>query len=131
MIQGPAEEKDPETDMHSDIFFHTHKAWLYLSDVEEKDSPLCFVKGTHQLTLRRCKEIYRHSNHPLTPSRRISPEEFAASGQEETVLTVPANTLVVANVSAYHRRKAGHPGGERWAIIISTRSHPFAWWKSK
>jgi hypothetical protein len=30
LVQGPSEEHDPETDLHSDIFFHTHKAsWLF------------------------------------------------------------------------------------------------------
>ena len=34
--QGIGPEHDAETDLHSDIFFHTHKAWLYLSDVERR-----------------------------------------------------------------------------------------------
>lgn len=129
-VQKATEEKDIESDLHSDIFYHTHKAWLYLNDVEMKDAPLSFVKGSHRLTFGRCREIYRHSCQPLTPSRRISQEELKASGNEEIPLLVPKNTLAVANVCAYHRRLPGQPGGDRLAVIVSVRSQPFIWWKT-
>ena len=41
LIQGPAHESvDPESELHSDIFFTTHKVWFYLSDVRLESGPL-------------------------------------------------------------------------------------------
>ena len=48
VVQGPADEEDREASLHSDIFYSTHKAWLYLTDVEEKDGPLVFVRRSHK-----------------------------------------------------------------------------------
>ncbi|MBM4075500.1 MAG: phytanoyl-CoA dioxygenase family protein [Planctomycetes bacterium] len=116
---------DPETDLHSDIFFYTHKAWLYLTDVRPEDAPLVFVKGSHKLNFEQAKAIYRHSLNPITPSRRISPDEMTRRGLKEVSLAVKANTLVVANVCGYHRRSKGLPGGERISLHFSVRSQPF------
>lgn len=119
---------DPETLLHSDIFFHTHKAWLYLTDVTPKDAPLVYVKGSQRLTGAQAQHIYQHSCNPSTPSRRVTPEELRAMGWEETALECKQNTLVVANVCGYHRRSVGQPGGERVALHCSIRLQPFAFW---
>ncbi len=121
-------EGDPETEMHSDVFYHTHKAWLYLTDVEPKDAPLAFVPGTHRLKTTQWKYIYEHSLEPDKPSRRIKEEELKKWGRSEVALKCKKNTLVLANVCGYHRRSVGQPGGERIALLCSVRSQPFAYW---
>ncbi|MDX1964648.1 MAG: phytanoyl-CoA dioxygenase family protein [Pirellulales bacterium] len=126
LVQGPlGEEKDPETDMHSDIFFHTHKAWLYLEDVAEEHGPLVAVKRSHLLTPKSLAYLYQESTSNNKGSRRITPEELTALGLTETVLTVPKNTLVIANVHGYHCRRRGQPGKERFALHWSLRANPF------
>ncbi|MFN7291343.1 MAG: phytanoyl-CoA dioxygenase family protein [Pirellula sp.] len=119
---------DPETELHSDIFFHTHKAWLYLTDVTPKDAPLVYVKGSHRLTGKQARHIYKHSCNPKTPSRRVTPDELKAMGWNEMALECKQNTLVVANVCGYHRRSVGQPGGERISLHCSIRLQPFAFW---
>jgi Phytanoyl-CoA dioxygenase (PhyH) len=121
---------DPETELHSDIFFHTHKAWLYLTDVTPKDAPLVYVKGSHRLSGKQARHIYKHSCDPKTPSRRVTPEELKAMGWSEMALECKQNTLVVANVCGYHRRSVGQPGGERVSLHCSIRLQPFAFWKN-
>jgi Phytanoyl-CoA dioxygenase (PhyH) len=121
---------DPETELHSDIFFHTHKAWLYLTDVTPKDAPLVYVKGSHRLSGKQARHIYKHSCNPKTPSRRVTPEELKAMGWSEMALECKQNTLVVANVCGYHRRSVGQPGGERVSLHCSIRLQPFAFWKN-
>jgi hypothetical protein len=116
---------DPETELHSDIFYHTHKAWLYLTDVTPKDAPLVIVRGSHKLTWPQARGIYRHSVDPETPSRRIAASELANAGLREEKLTCKRNTLVIANVCGYHRRSQGEPGGERIALHCSIRTQPF------
>jgi hypothetical protein len=62
LTQGIGEEgQDPQTQLHSDIFFNSHKMWYYLTDVTLDHGPLCFVKGSHHLTARQLFYVYTHS----------------------------------------------------------------------
>jgi hypothetical protein len=120
---------DPQTELHSDIFFNTHKAWFYLDDVCIEDGPLAYVKGSHRLTLARLGFVYRDSwkRKPESDlSRRISPEEQRRCQADETVVTCPRNTLVVVNTCGYHRRLQGRPGRRRSSLHLSIRGNPFA-----
>ncbi len=119
-------EHDQENDLHMDIFFHTHKAWLYLNPVTLEDGPLTFVKGSHKISLERLKLEYQESLKSNTKgSRRITEEEMRQRGLHETVLTCNANTLVVANTCGYHRRSHGLAGHQRFALHVSARYNPF------
>jgi hypothetical protein len=128
LMQGKVEDgSDPQAAHHSDTFFSCHKAWLYVAPVAIKDGPLTFNKGSHKLTPKRLSYIYRDSREHKAdddPSRRVTAEEIAEIGAP-TVLTCPANTLVVANVCGYHSRLQGEPGAERWAVQIGLRTDPF------
>ena len=117
---------DYETDLHSDTFFDTHKAWLYMTDVTIEDAPLVVVPKTHRLNWTRIKKEYFNSiaRRPQI-SRRISESELKGSGQKEVPMACNENTLVVANTFAYHRRHDGIPGRNRIALHISERSNPF------
>jgi hypothetical protein len=116
---------DPQTELHSDIFYTSHKAWFYLTDVTPASGPLTFVKGSHLLTANRLYQVYRQSV-VVKPggSRRLMPEE-SASLPEETVVVCPANTLAVANTCGYHRRRQGVAGEERCSIHLEVRRNPF------
>jgi hypothetical protein len=130
LLQGPADEqKDGETDLHSDIFFNTHKFWFYLHDVSMAEGPLAYVKGSHRLSLTQLSYTYQHSQRQdQSPSRRITPEEIGRLGLQETVVTCPQNTLVLANTHGYHRRLRGQPGRVRCAIYAQLRTNPFLLW---
>ena len=120
--------EDPQTRLHSDIFFASHKAWLYLDEVRLEDGPLAYVRRSHRLTSTRLFEIYRDSHRrdrSDDPSRRIRKEERDHLDQPETVVICPPNTLVIANVCGYHRRLSAAGGGRRRALAVSLRSNPF------
>jgi hypothetical protein len=130
LTQGPlGAGRDPECEMHSDCFFNTHKAWLYLNDVGMETGPFAFVRRSHRLTLDQVRFIYRESCRENLGSRRITRAELERAGLEETVITCPQNTLVVANTLGYHRRLRGQPGRERYALHVQLRTNPFAWWR--
>ena len=131
VTQGPADEEDRESSLHSDIFYNTHKAWLYLTDVEEKDGPLVFVRRSHKTSLNQLGHIYRHSVSPAQKSRRVQQAELDQMGLKEEIMVSPKNTLVIANTCGYHRRLKGQPGGQRYALHVSMRSQPFMVWKNK
>jgi len=128
LMQGKVEDgADPQAAHHSDTFYSCHKAWFYVAPVAMKDGPLTFNKGSHKLTPKRLSYIYKDScghNADDDPSRRVTAEEIAEIGPP-TVLTCPANTLVVANVCGYHSRLQGELGAERWAVQIGLRTDPF------
>ncbi len=128
VVQGAGDVKDPESDLHSDIFFDTHKAWLYLTDVTLEHGPLAYVKGSHRLSSTQLGYVYRESCGRNQGSRRIAPEELKQLGLEETVFTVPKNTLVIANVMGYHRRLRGVDGHRRMSLHVSLRVNPFLRW---
>jgi hypothetical protein len=128
LTQGEdAGKHDPQTELHSDIYFTSHKAWFYLTDVTLASGPLTFVKGTHLLTPSRLYRVYEHSV-AMKPgdeqSRRVKSDEVA-SLPEETVVVCLANSLVVANTCGYHRRRQGVAGQERCSIHLEVRANPF------
>lgn len=123
--QGPGDAKDLETDLHSDIFFNTHKGWLYLGDVTPENAPFVYVKGSHRLGLDLLRYEYEYSLTGNPKSRRVTREELERRGLVETVFEARANTLVIANVCGYHRRLRGVPGGVRRGVHFSHRRNPF------
>jgi hypothetical protein len=130
LIQGPGgEQEDPETELHSDTFFTNHKAWLYLSDVEMENGPFVYVKRSHRLTLTKLYHIYKESCTRNTRSRRIVRDELERLGLQETIVTCPKNTLVIADVHGFHRRVRGRPGCRRYGVHMSLRVNPFTWWR--
>ncbi|MEM6335521.1 MAG: phytanoyl-CoA dioxygenase family protein [Bacteroidota bacterium] len=131
LIQGPRDnDSDRETNMHSDVFFDTHKAWLYLDDVEEDDGPFGYVKSSQRMSPKRLGYVYDHSlQKGVNPARRITQEELRRRKLTESVLTAKKNTLVMANTTGYHRRLPGVAGGRRHAIHLVVRANPFMWWQ--
>ena len=128
LVQGPISGHDPETDLHSDTFYTIHKVWLYLSDVTLDSPPLVYVKRSHFLSTTLLAGVYRESCASNIGSRRITPQEFETMQLEETVVTCPRNTLVIANTFGYHRRLAGKPGQTRFALHVALRDGtPFRW----
>jgi hypothetical protein len=128
LTQGASElVTDPQTRLHSDIFFSCHKVWFYITDVALKDGPFAFVKGSHRLSLQHLYNVYKDScrrSKEDDPSRRVSPDEVARI-EPEAIITCPRNTLVIANTCGYHRRIQGEAGRERWSIHLDLRADPF------
>ncbi len=122
---GPG--NDPQTKLHSDTWFNTHKIWFYLDDVEIKDGPLIYVKKSHRLTLTQLVYVYRscRRNDRRQGSRSISEAELARQALRETAITCPRNTLVIANTYGYHRRLPRSAGGKRLSLHVALRDNPF------
>lgn len=123
--QGIGQEHDPETDMHRDIFYHTHKAWFYLEDVEPANAPLVVVPRSHRMTVFDLGDIYRDSIGSNKGSYRVPFEQKTRYDLQAKEIIVPANTLVIANTHGFHCRRRGLPGKQRHALHWSVRSNPF------
>jgi hypothetical protein len=128
LCHGDTTERDPQTVLHVDTFFNTHKVWLYLDDVTEQNGALVYVPGSHVLDAVRLREEYRATTTPdgcPEPSRRVSDREVERRGQARRVISAPRNTLVIANTCGYHCRSVGEPGTFRRALHMAFRFDPF------
>ncbi len=138
VLSNPEEQRaDPQTQMHSDTFHPTSKAWLFLDDVEMEDGPFLYVPGSHRLTDGRRKWEYEQSlsaaHHQnvlhAVGSFRTSMEEAREMGFGEPVaMTVPANTLVIADTHGFHARGVSTRPCVRMGLYGSLRRNPFLPW---
>lgn len=128
---------DPQTSFHADTFHPTAKAWLFLDDVAEDGGPLAYIPGSHRLTAarlaweRRQSLTARQSSDRMHAegSFRISDADRAALGLPAPVrMTVPANTLVVADTSGFHARSPSLTPSHRVEIYATFRRSPFLPW---
>ncbi len=124
---------DPQVALHSDTFFPTMKAWLYLDDVGEAQGPFQYVAGSHRATPARqawekARSLAWREADAMSQrgSLRVGLEELAGLGLGQPVRhAVPANTLVVADTHGFHARSQGQPGTVRIALWAQAESTPF------
>jgi hypothetical protein len=128
---------DPQLKLHTDAFQPSVKAWLFLTDVEERAAPFMFVPGSHKPTAARLAwekamsiavsgEGERLSRRG---SFRIDPAELAALDlPPPRAVAVKANTLVVADMFGFHARGISDQPSMRVEIWAYGRHSPFVPW---
>ena len=136
VIAEPAlQAEDPQTFLHADTFHSSSKAWLFLDEVGPDDGPFMFVPGSHKLTNERIDWEYRQSliastnphAYQVEGSFRITPDELKDLGDFTPMkVTVPANTMVVADTYAFHSRAASFRRTVRVELHAYHRANPFA-----
>jgi phytanoyl-CoA dioxygenase PhyH len=132
-----AGDADPQTLLHSDTFHPTAKAWLFLDDVREDDGPFAYVPGSHRLTRQRLAwEREQSLSAARSPdpmhsegSFRATEGDLSAMGLPPPVpMVVPANTLIIADTSGFHRRSASPRPTCRVELYATLRRSPFVPW---
>ena len=125
---------DPQKFTHSDTFHPTLKGWFFLDDVDADRAPFHYVPGSHRLTPKRLAWEHRQSlqarsspdPHVAAGSFRALPEDLREMGLPDPVaVTVPANTLVLADTGGFHRRGEAQDARPRRAIYFWMRTNPF------
>jgi hypothetical protein len=128
---------DPQTELHSDTFHPSLKAWLFLTDVAEDGPPLTYVAGSHRLSAERIAWERRRSinvledGDPLSQrgSLRIKPHELEQLGlPQPTRFCVPANTLVIVDTCGFHARGRSSGQSVRVELWGYCRRNPFLPW---
>lgn len=128
---------DPQLKLHSDAFQPSVKAWLFLTDVDERGAPFMYVPGSHRPTEARLaweREMsIAVSNDGERLSRRgsfrIDPADLARLGlPPPKTVAVKANTLVVADMFGFHSRGTSHMPAMRVEIWAYGRHSPFVPW---
>ena len=133
-IAGPP---DPQTELHTDTFHPTVKAWLFLNDAAADAMPFLYVPGSHRLTAPRLAwerqmSIAAGDRPPREPHRlvrAIAPARLGDLGlPPPRVIAAPANTLVVADTFGFHARGPSARPAARVAIWAFGRRNPFLPW---
>lgn len=127
---------DPQLELHADTFHPSLKAWLFLTDVTDDQSPLTYVPGSHQLTparleWERARSVAIGESDFLSQrgSFRISPEELPMLGLGRARrFAVPANTLVAIDTCGFHARGSSTSPTVRAEIWAFVRRTPFVPW---
>lgn len=128
---------DPQTDLHTDTFHPTVKAWLFLTDVAPEAMPFVYVPGSHRLTPRRLdwerRMSLKASGGSVQDQHRLVRSIAAAELDElglpaPRAITVPANTLVVADTFGFHARGTSVRPTSRVEIWAMGRRNPFLPW---
>jgi len=137
LVDPSTGEADPQTFLHSDTFHPTAKAWLFLDDVGEDDGPLAYVPGSHRLTPRRLaweREQSLSAASSADPmhgegSFRATEADLSAMDLPSPVrMAVPANTLIIADTSGFHRRSPSPRPTRRVELYATLRRTPFVPW---
>ena len=122
--------KDDNKEYHYDTFHNTFKAWLFLSDVNEKDGPYCYIPNSNKFSLTRFFSEWKNSiifalKKNFEPSFRVKSKFKKKLDLKSFKAIVPKNTLVVSNTHGLHRRGDAQDGTVRESIHFWTRENPF------
>ncbi|HVC56549.1 MAG TPA: phytanoyl-CoA dioxygenase family protein [Stellaceae bacterium] len=130
-------DRDPQTELHTDTFHPTVKAWLFLSDGAPDAMPFVYVPGSHRLTPQRLQWERQmsiaasrgspHDQHRLV--RAVSPAMLDELGlPAPRAISAAANTLVVADTFGFHARGPSAVPTTRVEIWAFGRRNPFLPW---
>lgn len=125
---------DIQKDWHRDTFQPALKMWYFTEDVTADNGPFEFIPLSHQMGKKRLAWEYQQSLQAAKAkaggSFRVD-ESLACQlhNSSRLVLSVPANSLVIADIRGFHRRSVSAlPGAERVSLYANFRPHPFKLW---
>jgi hypothetical protein len=116
-VQNKPDDGDIQKHLHSDIFFPAVKWWYFPDEVTLDQGPFRFQKTKPQYNYNLWNWLYMQSINissgkwertkgkgHIEGSLRINDKELQEIGVEVEPVTVPKNTLVIANVQLFHGR---------------------------
>lgn len=127
-IEGKHQEASAEL-RHSDIFYPSIKVFYFPYDVKDEDGPLNFSPGSHHFTTKRLWFEYRKSieiSKTNDDYLHVNDDEKQFLKLKNIKAIVPANTLVVINGVAFHKRGDAIVGAKRSVIFTQFRYNPFS-----
>ena len=127
-IAGKHEAANAEL-AHVDVFFHAHKSMYFIDDVSDEDGPFNFSPGSQHLSVKRLWFEYKKSighKKPENAGFQANEKDRIFLGLKNIKAIVPANTLVVFDGCAFHKRGDALVGSKRSAIFLQFRYNPFS-----
>ena len=138
--------EDTNKNFHYDTFHNTFKAWLYLSDSDDKNGPLVIVPGSHRFSIKRVLNSYKESiryclffkkdrehktQNVLNKYAKDNYQFFRYKDKKKQFdklankMLSKKNTFVFANTHCIHRRGDAKENNIRDAIHFYSRENPF------
>lgn len=123
---------DIQKTWHRDTFHSAIKLWYFIDEATIDDGPFQYIKGSHKMTLKRHQWEYKRANKACQTHEKGGAFRFSQADIDSldlntpSTLTVPANTLVLADIRGIHRRGPSKGERERLSIYASHRPHPFS-----
>ncbi len=134
-------DDDLENILHSDTFYPTAKAFVYLSEVSESNAPYVYAKGSQKFSFRRALHEYNMSirvaqlekgkvshipsaaltNRADRLRNIVTESQKKALNIGETYYPGKENTMIMSNNRGFHRRGEFSKGTTREIILISYR----------
>lgn len=115
--------------LHSDIFYPSIKVFYFPYDVKDEDGPLNFSPGSHHFNARRLWLEYKKSIELSKTGNdylQLTDNEKQFLKLKNIKAVAPANTLVVMNGVAFHRRGDAVVGAKRSVVFTQFRYNPFS-----
>ncbi len=115
-----------QSSWHTDIYRDVYKIWYFPFGVSEENGPLELGLGSHKFSLNRMFLEYLYSNKKNITGRgswHFTTKELATLFASSRKFCCNADTLVIVNTHALHRRSIGKPGSNRKQCHISIRSY--------
>jgi len=126
LVNGCNSDPDENKEWHVDTFYSTHKAWLYLCDVNINTCPYTFVLGSHKFSFTRLLYEYIWSNRPSeSHSWRLDPKDQRKLLSAIFYATGKQNSLAISNTWGIHKRGDGDKGTKRILLRMGVRRQPF------
>lgn len=128
---------DPQTNLHSDTFHPSVKAWLFLTDVAEDEGPFVYAPGSHLINEKRLdweqqKSVNMNTKMDAMTRRgsfRVQATELAEMGYAAPqAFAVKKNTLVIADTYGFHARGPSVRPSTRIELWAYGRRSPFLPW---
>jgi len=124
---------DVQRELHKDTFHPTFKTWYYLDEVGPQHGPTEVVPRSHRSPWIRLRWEYRRSlpqarvEHGTGGSFRIPAQDLAALGlAQPRPIPCAANSLVVVNTKAFHRRGTAPRDTMRRSLYANFRPAAFS-----
>mgnify|MGYP001351058791 CR=1 FL=1 len=114
-------------ELHTDIYYSTLKLWIFIEDVKDESSPFAYCKNSHLFSLQRCAFEYRKSKNYKKEddfSWRVKDDSIGSYLKNETLLTTPAGSVLIADTHGFHARHFSCKKNSRKQIHLSLRYKP-------
>lgn len=117
---------DNNTLWHSDIYFNTLKAFIYLNDVDKSKDVYNYIEESHLMTPSVKKLHYEYSRklnkQPWPSDREVDELNFKLFHK-----SIKENTLVISDTRGLHRRHLKSERDDNWraTLFCSFRTSPY------
>jgi hypothetical protein len=117
---------DPQNHFHRDTFFGGLKGIFFMHDVTEEHGTLEYLKKSHKIDYKKIKLEYLNSiSLKFNPNLR-NVNDLEKRYNKKIIFTCKKNTLLLFDVSGFHRRAKADVGLKRDTIRMTFRFNPFS-----